>query len=158
MTFTAQIKHTNAHFQPAKMRFSIATITALLAAAATAAPAPVASPNPTAVLERAAEAVEKRDCKFNASITSNWGESGLTRYRTRFSTTKQGVDMCGVMNAAMASTGNCGGIQNNYACYFSNAENSWVVDANEVSGQAGWNAIQCEVHNAINWACNNLGK
>lgn len=141
------------------MRFTIATITALLAASVAAAPAPVVTPNPSAVLERAADAdaVEKRSCVFNASITSNWGESGLTRYRIHFSTTKPNVDMCGTMNAAMASTGECEGVQNNYACYFLNAENSWVVDVNEVSGQAGWNAIQCEVHNAIDWACNSLG-
>lgn len=89
------------------MKFTIATIAALLAASVTAAPTPATSPNASAVLERAAEesALEKRGCVFNASIIENWGESGMTRYRVAFSTTKGGVDMCGTMNAAMASTG-----------------------------------------------------
>lgn len=81
----------NADKYPSKMRFTIATITALLAASVAAAPAPNASPNPTAVLETEAAALEARDqCKFNAAIGENWGESGLTRYRVRFSTTKGG--------------------------------------------------------------------
>ncbi|EOD43497.1 uncharacterized protein LTHEOB_8441 [Neofusicoccum parvum] len=108
-----------------------------------------------------AEALEARDdCVVNAKIISDWSEDGLRRYRIAFSTTKSGVDMksaaCTYWHQADPAT-NCASSSNNVACYHSTAEDSWVVDENEVAGPAGKSIVDCMVKNFITTFAGNTG-
>lgn len=94
----------------------------------------------------------------NAAIIRKWSEDALTRYRVAFSITRQDIDadtfgescsefggdaitseysphllLCYLVLGSDSVLG-CSAINNNIACYHSAADQSWVVDNNQVAG------------------------
>ncbi|KAL1639596.1 hypothetical protein SLS58_007796 [Diplodia intermedia] len=114
------------------MKFSASTITAIvlgLSASAVAAPTSDAPLNP----------LEKRvDCVANAAIIRKWSEDALQRYRVAFSITRPDIssdllgDSCGDFGGDAITR--CSAIDNNISCYYSAADQSWVIDNNQVAG------------------------
>ncbi|KAB2572704.1 hypothetical protein BFW01_g10274 [Lasiodiplodia theobromae] len=83
--------------------------------------------------------IEKRvDCVANAAIIRKWSEDALTRYRVAFSITRQDIDSDTFGQSCSEFGGDaitrCSAINNNIACYHSAADQSWVVDNNQVAG------------------------
>ncbi|KAH7046706.1 hypothetical protein B0J12DRAFT_786762 [Macrophomina phaseolina] len=112
-----------------------AVVLGLTISSAGAAPAGDASAN--------AISGKRVDCAAIAAIIRKWTEDALQRFRVAFSVTRPDFsngrleESCSLWTHDTITTkpsGKCSGISNNVACYHSAADQSWVVDNNQLIG------------------------